>query len=141
MKKLILIALVAIAPCFGDLVTVTDTLTRADGGFCGGWLVISWHNQASNRPNGQIGVPVTKGNFSVTLNPGVYRVLYDLQPWGCGPRIDKWVVPVSSGPVNIDCVQNANCGTPVNPPPQGHYYLNTMTHVLNSYPWSLNQYN
>lgn len=108
MKKFLLI-LYAI-PAFGALTTIQQTFNTADGGTCSGTISITYPTFISVDGNliqgGTISKPVTAGVLNIQLEPGSYTVDYLLQPNGCAPIRENWLVPVTAGgPVNLATIR------------------------------------
>ena len=116
MRRLIVLASLALGTCQGSQTTVTDTLYRSDGGTCNGYLQIVW--QSFTTPDGraiQAGVTrtaVVNGAFSVALEAtGSYTAEYYLQGIGCSNSFESWQVPVSATPVNLAAVRGGSGAT------------------------------
>lgn len=119
MRKLVQLCtlLVLSSPAFAALTTIADVLHRADGSTCSGSLFVTWSTFTSVSNQlifaGSIQSQVINGVVNVSLEPGTYRVGYNVGPVACTPTNETWVVPVSSVPLKIADVRN------LNPPPTG----------------------
>jgi len=115
MKQRLALAVLALcAPCFAALTTVQDTLYTATGGYCSGTLTVSW--ETFTAPDGrlvyagvtEVAIAPAVNGLTVTLEPGQYTASYNITPAGCVPAYEQWIVPVSSGTVNLAAVRSIN---------------------------------
>jgi hypothetical protein len=121
MRRTILFGLAACClalPCGAALTTVQDTLYTATGGYCSGTLTLSW--QTFTAPEGhtvyagstEVAIAPAVNGLTVTLEPGQYTASYAITPTGCVPAYEQWIVPVSSGAVNLAAVRSIVAPTP-----------------------------
>ncbi len=120
MRKFVQISMclaVLALPALAARTSIQDTLFRADGGTCSGYLAIYWNTftNVSNQliQGGSIQSRVVNGVVNVSLEPGTYRVEYQIGPVACTPTTEIWVVPASGTPLTIAMVRS------LNPPPPG----------------------
>lgn len=103
----------------GALTTVADHLYRADGTSCSGSLTVSWPTFTASDGHlvvaGSTPFNVIAGLLSVSIEPNpssTYTVRYQLQPSGCVPSQEYWLVPTSASPVPLSVVRSLNPPTP-----------------------------
>ncbi len=118
MRKLLhLCALLGLAalPASAARTVIQDTLFRANGGTCSGYLAIYWQTfvSVSNQliQGGSLQSKVINGVVNVSLEPGTYRIEYQIGPVACTPTTEFWVVPISLTPLAIANVRTITTPT------------------------------
>lgn len=116
-KLIILTFLLGIFPCFGALVTVTDTLFNADGTFAQGYITISWPAFTSGityvPPGSKIVTIGSNGVFTTQLYPNdtalpvgsLYVISYNLNGSPSPPPVFYWDCPTSGSTITIPTCQ------------------------------------